>query len=105
MIKATKAQLPKKSIGAMADVNMSSTPLMVIGREACLWAKGPFRLLKDLGLKRHLNTLWKEESKEIMDSMKVEDGSVHHKRYNGHYKGHLNITHFKENVHMSNILL
>jgi len=28
--------------------------------------------LKDLGSKRHLNTLWREVSKEIRDLMKVE---------------------------------
>jgi hypothetical protein len=27
--------------------------------------------------------LKEEESKEIRDSMKVEDGSVHHKKYDG----------------------
>jgi len=37
--------------------------------------------------------------------MKVEAGGAHHKRYDGLYiKGYLNITHFKEKVHMSNIL-
>jgi hypothetical protein len=65
----------------MVDVNMSPTPPKVIGREACLWTKGRFGLSKDLGPKRCPNTLWKEESKEMKDFMKVEDGSVHHKRY------------------------
>jgi hypothetical protein len=70
----------------MVDVDMSSTPLKVIGKEVCLWTKGLSRLSKDPGPKRCPNTLWKEESKEIKDSMKVEDGSVHHKRYDGHCK-------------------
>ncbi len=52
---------------------MSLTPLKVIEREACLQAKSLFGLLKDHGPKRCTNTLWKEESKEIKDSMKVED--------------------------------
>ncbi len=63
---------------------MSSTPLKVIGREVCLRTKGLFRISKDPGLKRCPNILWREESKEIRDSMKVEDGGVHHKRYDGH---------------------
>ncbi len=54
-------------------------------RQACLQAKGPLGLLKDLEPKRRPNILWKEESKEIKDSMKVEDGSVHRKRYDGCY--------------------
>jgi hypothetical protein len=49
-----------------------------------VWTKGPSRLLKDPGPKRHPNILWKEESKEIKDFMKVEDGNVHYKRYDGH---------------------
>jgi len=32
----------------MVDVNMSSTPPKVIGKEACLQAKGPFGLSKIL---------------------------------------------------------
>ncbi len=62
---------------------MSPTSLKVIGREACLQAKGPFGLSKDPRPKMRPNTLWREESKEIKDSMKVEDGGVHRKRYNG----------------------
>ncbi len=65
---------------------MNSTPPKVIGKEAYLQTKGPSGLLKDLGPKRCPNTLWKEEPKEIKDFMKVEDGNVHHKRYNGHCK-------------------
>jgi hypothetical protein len=58
-------------------------PSKVIGREACLQAKSPSGLSNDLRPKRCPNILWKEESKEIRDSMKVENGSVHCKRYNG----------------------
>ncbi len=47
------------------EVNMNSTPPKVIGKEACLRSKGPFGLSKDPKPKRHLNILWKEESKEI----------------------------------------
>ncbi len=68
----------------IVDVDMSPTPLKVIRMEAYLRAKGPSGLSKDLGPKRCPNTLWREKSKEIRNSMKVEDGSVHHKRYNGH---------------------
>jgi hypothetical protein len=59
-------------------------PLKVIGREACLRTKSPSRLLKDLRPKRHPNILWKKESKEIKDSVKVENESVHHKKYDMH---------------------
>jgi hypothetical protein len=69
----------------MVDVNMSLTILKVIRREACLQAKGLFGLSKDLGPERHLNILWKEESKEIRASMKMENGNVHHKKYDGCY--------------------
>jgi len=68
----------------MMDVDMSWMPLKIIGGEACLWAKGPSKLSKDPGPKRGPNTLWKNESKDIKDSMKVENGGVHHKKYNGH---------------------
>jgi hypothetical protein len=67
----------------MVDVDMNLTPLKVISGEACLRAKGPSGLSKDLGPKRCPNILWRKESKEIRDSMKVEDGGVHRKRYNG----------------------
>jgi hypothetical protein len=69
----------------MVDVDMNLTPLKIIEREICLQTKGLFGLSKDLESKKHLNTLWREESKEIRDSMKVEDGGVHCKKYNGHY--------------------
>ncbi len=60
---------------------MSSMPPKVIGKEACLQTKCLFSLSKDPRPKRHPNILWKEESKETRDSMKVEDESVHHKKY------------------------
>jgi len=84
MTKTTKAQFPKQAIGVLVDVDMNLTPPKVIGREACLRVKGLFGLSKDHGPKRHPNTLWKEESKEVKGSMKVENGGVHHKKYNGH---------------------
>jgi hypothetical protein len=64
----------------MMDVIMSSTPLKIIGREVCLWAKGLFGLSKDPGPKRGPNTLWREESKDIKNFMKVENGGVHCKK-------------------------
>jgi hypothetical protein len=67
----------------MVDVNMSLKPSKVIRREACLPTKGPSRLSKDPGPKRRPNILWKKKSKQIKDFMKVEDGSVHCKRYDG----------------------
>jgi len=69
----------------MVDVDMNPPPPKVIRREACLRTKSLSRLSKDLGPKRRPNILWKEESKEIKDSLKVENGSVHCKRYDGHY--------------------
>jgi hypothetical protein len=62
---------------------MRSPPPKVIRKEACLRPKSLFKLSKDFGPNRHLNT-WKEESKGKNDCMNVEDGSVHPKRYNGH---------------------
>ncbi len=62
---------------------MSLKPLKVIAREAYLRAKGPSRLSKDPKPKRCPNILWKKESKQIKDSMKVEDGGVHCKRCDG----------------------
>jgi len=67
----------------MVDVNMNPMPSKIIGKETCLWAKGFFGLSKDNEPKRGPNTLWRKESKEIKDFMKVENGSVHHKKYNG----------------------
>jgi hypothetical protein len=66
----------------MVDVDMNLMPSKVIGREACLQAKGSLGL-KDLRPKRHPNILWREKLKEMKDSMKVEDGGVHCKRYDG----------------------
>jgi hypothetical protein len=43
------------------DVNMSPTPLKVIGKEVCLRTKGRFAISKDLRPKRGPNILWKEE--------------------------------------------
>jgi len=68
----------------MVDVNMSSMPSKIIGKEARLGPRALSRLSKDYGLKRHPNNWRKEESKEIRDSVKVEDGSVYRKKYNGH---------------------
>ncbi len=62
---------------------MNSTPPKVIGKEAYLQAKRLSRLSKNPKPKRHPNILWKEESKEIKDFMKVENGGVHHKKYDG----------------------
>jgi hypothetical protein len=84
MAKVTRAQLPKYIVGVMANANMSSTPLKVIGKEAYLRTKGLSGLSKDLEPKRRPNILWREKSKEIRDFMKVEDGGVHLKKYDGH---------------------
>ncbi len=62
---------------------MSPMPPKIVGREACLRTKGPFGPSKDPGPKRHLNILWREKSKEIKDFMKMENGGVHHKIYDG----------------------
>jgi hypothetical protein len=56
----------------MVDVDMSLTPLKIIGREAYLRTKGPYVLSKDPRTKKCPNTLWKE----IKDFMKLEDGGV-----------------------------
>jgi len=68
----------------MVAISINSMPLKVIGREAYLRAKGPSKLSKDFGPKRRPNTWRREELKEMKDSMKVEEGGVHHKRYEGH---------------------
>jgi len=62
---------------------MNLTPPEIIGKKACLRVISLFGLSKYLRPKRHPNLLWNEELKEIKDFMKVEDGGVHHKRYNG----------------------
>jgi hypothetical protein len=59
---------------------MNLMPSKVIGREACLCARGFSKLSKDPRPKRCLNIWGREESKEV-DSMKVEKKSVHRKRY------------------------
>lgn len=69
----------------MVVVGMSLVPLRVIGREICLRVRGLSKLSKDLGPKKHLNT-WKKESKETRESMKMEEGGVHHNRYDDHCK-------------------
>jgi hypothetical protein len=60
-------------------------PSNMIRSKACLRARGLFGLSKDLGPKRHSNTWRKDESKEVKYSMKVEEGGVHCKRYDGCY--------------------
>jgi len=67
----------------MVNADMNPTPPKVIKREACLQTKGLSGLSKDLGPKKRPKTLWREESKEIKHSMKVEDGGVHRKKYDG----------------------
>jgi len=59
-------------------------PLKAIRRKACLWVRNPhgLALSKDLGPKKDPNT-WRKESKDARKSMKVEEGGVHHNRYNG----------------------
>jgi hypothetical protein len=84
MIKVARAQFLKLVVGAMVDVNMSPMPPKVIRKEACLGTKVPSGLLKDPGPKRCPNTLWRGESKEMKDSVMVEDGGVHCNIYNGH---------------------
>jgi len=39
----------------MVAINMNPMPPKVVGRKACLWAKGPFGLSKDIEPKMHLN--------------------------------------------------
>jgi len=68
----------------MVDVDMSPMPPKVIGSHNCLWVISPSRLSKDLGPKRHPNIWRREESKEIKDFVKLEDGGMHRKRYDGH---------------------
>jgi len=67
----------------MVVVNMNPMPLKVIGKKACLWTKGPSKLLKDHGPKRCPNIGRNEKSKVLMDFVKIKEGGVHHKRYNG----------------------
>jgi hypothetical protein len=69
----------------MVVVYMNLMPSIAIRREACLRVRSPFGLTlsKHFEPKRHPNTWKKEESKDARKSMKVEEGSVHHNRYNG----------------------
>jgi hypothetical protein len=69
----------------MVDVGMILMPPIVIGREICLQIWNPLRLLKDHGPKRHLNIWKRKKSKETMEFIKVEEGSVQHNRYDGCY--------------------
>jgi hypothetical protein len=69
----------------MVVVSMNPMPPKVIGKKNCLCVRGLFGLSKDPGPKRHPNTWRKEESKEVKDSMMVEKGVVHHKKYEGYY--------------------
>jgi hypothetical protein len=62
---------------------MNPMPLKVIGKEACLWAKGLLGLSKDLGPKKHPNIWRRKESKETRESMKVKKGGVQHNRFDG----------------------
>jgi len=68
----------------MVTVNMSSMSSKVIGKKVCLCARSPFGLSKDPGPKRHPNTWRREESQKKKGFMKVEEGGVHHKKYEGH---------------------
>ncbi len=67
----------------MVDVDMNPMPPKIIGKKTCLQTRGLFGLLKDPRPKRHPN-IWRMQTlKEIKDFVKVEDGGVHHKRYDG----------------------
>jgi hypothetical protein len=68
----------------MVVINMNSMPSKIIENETYLQVRNPFRLSKDHGPKKHLNTWRKEEPNEIKVFVKVEDEVVHHKKYNGH---------------------
>ncbi len=67
----------------MVDANMNLTPLKIIEKEACLQVRGPSGLSMDPRPKMSPNIWRREKSKEIRESVKVEDGGVHHKRYDG----------------------
>jgi hypothetical protein len=68
----------------MVDVDMKLMPSIVIWRKICLWIKSLFRLSKDHGPKRHLNIEGGKNLKNKKDFVNVEDGGVHHKKYDGH---------------------
>jgi hypothetical protein len=40
----------------MVDVGMNLMPSKIIGREACIWARGHSKLTRDFGPKKHPNT-------------------------------------------------
>jgi hypothetical protein len=67
----------------MVAINMNLTPSKVIRKETCLWVRSPSKLSKDLGLKRCLNILKREEFLKIKNSAKVKYGGVHYKTYDG----------------------
>jgi hypothetical protein len=67
----------------MVAIDMNPMLSKVIKINICLWVRGPSRLSKDLGSKKCLNILKREESKEMKDSFKVEEGGVHCKKYDG----------------------
>ncbi len=68
----------------MVAIGMKLMPPKVIRTKVCLRARSIFGLSKDLGPKRCPNIWRREESKEMKDFMKVEEGGVHHKRYEDH---------------------
>ncbi len=55
MMETIRAQLPKQVVGAMVGVGMKPMLPKVIRKEACLQAKGPSKLSKDLEPKRRPN--------------------------------------------------
>jgi hypothetical protein len=67
----------------MVAIDMSMMPLKKIGNFFCLRVKGPFGLSKDLAPKRCLTFEKSSKSKEIRESMKGEEGNVHHNKYGG----------------------
>jgi hypothetical protein len=67
----------------MVVISKNLAQLKVIKKEMCLQAKGPSKLSKFFGPKRHPNTWRQKETKELKDFMKVEKGGVHCKRIDG----------------------
>jgi hypothetical protein len=67
----------------MVAISMSSMLLKVIGKETCLRVKSLWAIKGSWTL--NLITWTKDELKEIKDSIKVENGGVHHKKYDGRY--------------------
>jgi hypothetical protein len=67
----------------MVVVDMSPMALKVIGKEACLWARGHFRLSKDpKKAPKHLKE--GNSKKKKKNFMKVEEGGVHCNIYDGY---------------------